>query len=85
MKTARFAEAAGEIDVSDPLGLRAGDWVDLFPTDTGSERKDRGMLLSLTPNEVVISKTTKSGAEIRLHAQRWGFRIQKVASGDSTL
>jgi len=85
MKTARFAEAVGEVDANDPLGLLAGDVVDLFPIDSGFNNKDRGKLLSLTPSEVVISKTMKSGEEIRVHAQRWGFRIQKVTNGDAKL
>jgi hypothetical protein len=85
MKTAKFAEAVGEVDVNDPLGLRVGDVVEVWPIESGFSHKDRGKLLSLTPREVVISKTMRSGEEIRVHAQRWGFRIRKVEGGEARL
>lgn len=85
MKTARFAEAVGEVDANDPLGLRAGDVVEVWPIESGFSHKDRGKLLSLTPSEIAISKTMKSGGEIQIHAQRWGFRIKKVENADARL
>jgi hypothetical protein len=81
MQTARFVETAGEIDANDPTGLKAGDEVDIWPYDSGFSHKDRGKLITLTPSEMVVAKQTKVGnQEIRIHMQRWGFRIAKVNS-----
>jgi hypothetical protein len=85
MRMARFAEAVGEVDANDPLGLKVGDVVEMWPIESGFSHKDRGKLVSLTPSEVVISKSMKSGEEIRVHAQRWGFRIKKIEGGNVKL
>jgi hypothetical protein len=86
MQTARFVEAAGEVDANDPTGLQAGDEVDIWPFDSGFSHKDRGKLVTLTPGEMVVAKKTKVGdREIRIHMQRWGFRIAKVKAAGSRL
>jgi hypothetical protein len=80
--SARLYESVGEVDANDPLGLKAGDEVTTWPTDTGASHKDTGKLLSLTPHEIVIAKRTKTGnAEIHIHMPRWGFRIAKAKNG----
>ena len=79
---ADFAEAEGEVDVKDPLGIKKGQVVEVWPTDTGFKHKDRGRLLSLTKDEVVIAAQTKVGEkEVRIHAPRTGFGIQAVNGG----
>jgi len=83
---AEFAEAEDEVDEKDPVGLTKGQEVELWPTDTGFKHRDRGRLLSLTKNEIVISATTKVGKkEVRIHAPRAGFRIQAVKEKDAKL
>lgn len=86
MQTAKLVESAGEIDGNDPLGLNAGDIVEVHPVDTGFTHRDRGELRSLTPSEVVIAKRTKVGdREIQMHFPRWGFRILKVDAAGAKL
>lgn len=78
MASAKFRETTGEFDGNDPLQLKPGDEVEVYPTDTGALHKDRGQLLTLTPSEVVIEKKTKDGVDVHVHMPRWGFRIAKV-------
>jgi hypothetical protein len=81
MSTTRFYEPVGEVDANDPTGLRAGDLVTTWPTDSGSAHRETGTLLSLTPREMVISKRTRAGdTEIHVHMPRWGYRIVKAKS-----
>jgi hypothetical protein len=80
MQGARFVESIGEIAANDPLGLQAGDEVEVCPIESGFSHRDRGTLLTLTPNEVVVGKKMKSGGgDIRVHLPRWGFRIVKIS------
>jgi hypothetical protein len=82
ISTTRFYEPVGEVDANDPTGLRAGDLVTTWPTDSGSAHRETGILLSLTPREMVISKRTRVGnTEIHVHMPRWGYRIVKAKSG----
>lgn len=83
---AGFAEALGKVDEKDPIGLKEGQEVELWPTDTGFTHKDRGRLLSLTKDEVVIAAKTKiSEKEVRIHAPRAGFGIRAVRENDTKL
>ncbi|KAG8625169.1 hypothetical protein KVT40_006920 [Elsinoe batatas] len=69
----------GEVQ-NDPLELKKGEEVAVWPIDTGFNHKDKGRLVGLTKDEVVIAVTTKvdPSKEIEVHAPRWGFRIAKV-------
>jgi glutathione S-transferase len=79
MQTAKFAESVGEVAANDPLGLKPGDEIEVFPIESGFQNRDRGTLLTLTPNEVVVGKKMNvGGSPIRVHYQRWGFRIVKI-------
>lgn len=81
MQGAKFAESIGEVAANDPLQLKAGDEVEVFPIETGFSHRDRGTLLTLTPNEVVVGKKMNAGGgPIRVHYQRWGFRVIKISS-----
>jgi len=86
MQSARFVETAGEVDANDPLGLKAGELVEMWPIDSGFTHRDRGILVTLTPNEMVVAKRTKIGdREIYVHMPRWGFRITKVKTEGARL
>lgn len=75
------AAGAQAVDGGDPvaqvLGLRPGDRVVVFPTDSGSSHKDAGTLVGLDGKEVVFeTKAELQGAPaVRVHAPRRGFRI----------
>jgi hypothetical protein len=67
------------VDDTDPVKLKEGDLVQLWPTDSGFRHKDQGHLVKLTKDEVVLAIQTRSGGkEIRVHAPRWGFRVVKA-------
>ena len=81
---ASFANKDLGVDAADPLGLRQGAEVEVFPIDSGTKHKDRGILIGLTEDEVVLSTKVK-GKELRLHFPRTGFRIREVNGGASKL
>lgn len=72
-----FAEQEGDVDPADPQkNIRKGDEVELFPTDSGSNNKDHGKLISLTEKEIVI----KLENGLRLHTPRAGFKVRQINS-----
>jgi len=76
---ARFADKEIGVDGHDPLGLKHGDQVEVWPTDSGMRHKDRGRLIGLSTNEVVLEvKPDGESKEIRLHFPRTNFRIEAV-------
>lgn len=77
---AKWAEEAVNVDGKDPLGLKGGEEIVVYPTDSGNakQHRDIGKLVGLSSKEVVIEKMTKNGVSIRVHAPRVGFRAQKV-------
>lgn len=78
---AEFAEAEESVDQSDPLGLRKGEDVQVWPVDSGFKHRDQGRLVSLTSKEVVIAKTSNvGGKEIHIRTPRHGFRIAKATA-----
>lgn len=76
-----FETEAGKVDESEPLvkalGLKKGDTVVVYPTDTGSSHKDSGALLSFDSNEVVFETKAamQDSPSVRVHAPRHGFRV----------
>nr|POF07146.1 hypothetical protein CFP56_31770 [Quercus suber] len=75
---ADFTDSETTVDTADPLGLAAGADVEVYPTDSGgSTHRDRGALVKLIKDEVAISVQTPTGEEVRVHAPRWKFRIQR--------
>ncbi|SMY22416.1 unnamed protein product [Zymoseptoria tritici ST99CH_1A5] len=77
--SASFTDQATTIDESDPLNLKQGATVELYPTDGGGyTHQDHGKLVKLTKDEVAIAIQAKSGEEIRVHAPRWQFRVRAV-------
>lgn len=73
---AGFAEPEGDVIVDEPVKLRKGDQVEVFPTDYGYLNKDKGTLLTLTHDEIAI----KLENGLRLHTPRAGFRVQALGS-----
>jgi glutathione S-transferase len=60
----------------DPLGLQEGDEVEMFPKDTGYDRKDSGKLVGLNAREAVVEAKCQDGSkEVRIHYPRWNFEI----------
>jgi hypothetical protein len=60
-------------------GLKEGIEVQIWPIETGFRHKDRGVLVKLDGNEVVIERSLEKGeGKIRIHAPRHGFRISKI-------
>jgi hypothetical protein len=74
---AKLAETECCVDESDPLGLKEGVEVEIFPCDWGFEFRDRGTLVELSPDEVAIAVESR-GVEIRIHAPRTGFEIKET-------
>jgi glutathione S-transferase len=77
-----FVEQQLRIDSNDPLGLKAGEEVEVWPIDTGFNQRDRARLVGLSTREVVIeAKSQMEGTEVRIHFPRWNFEIQAVGGG----
>lgn len=69
----------------EPSGLKKGDGVEIGPADYGFSGKDRGALLRLDVEEVVIAGKTERDDEVRIHVPRHGFRVRKVGGGGAKL
>ena len=79
---ASFVDTNTRVDESDPLGLKKGQDVEVWPIETGFSHRDRGRLVALTAREVVLEGQTKTeGKEVRIHCPRINFRIQAVGGG----
>lgn len=77
---ADFAEPAGRVE-EDPLDLKKDQDVETWPIDSGSNHRDRGCLVGLNSEEVVVAtRTAVEGREVRIHHPRSNFRIQAVAN-----
>ena len=63
-------------DNNESLDVKAGDIVEVYPSDYGQAHKDRGTLIGLTTSEVVI----RNSKGLHLHFPRWNFRINKSAT-----
>ena len=84
--SADFSEQDTRVDENDPLGLKEGQDVEVWPTDTGFRHKDRGKLVGLTRVEVVIEAQSKvEGKVVRIHAPRVGFRVRAVGGDGSKI
>ena len=80
---ADFADREIGVSAADPLGLKKGQEVEVWPSDmaTGFKYRDRGILVGLDDEEVVISVSTgTAGRDIRLHCPRSGFRVAAASS-----
>ncbi|KAL2053688.1 hypothetical protein ABVK25_005992 [Lepraria finkii] len=83
---ADFAEPEGQVDSNDPLGLKKGQDVESWPIDSGFMHHDRGRLVSINSQEVVLTAQSKVGdKEVRIHHPRWNFRTRAVGSPGTKL
>jgi hypothetical protein len=65
------------VDPKDPLRLKKGQAVEIFPIDSGFTHHDKGELASIGVKEVAIFTRPNEGEGIlRLHFPRVNFRIQ---------
>jgi hypothetical protein len=78
--SSEYAEPEGRIEANDPSGLKKGQEIELWPVDSGFRNKDRGTLISLSDDEVVIETRTDEGKTLRVHAPRHGFRFKPVGA-----
>lgn len=75
-------EKESTVDELDPLKLRKNQMVEVYPMDTGFNHHDRGRLVSLCQNEVVIESKVKDGnGHLRLHFPRHNFKIEPFDEG----
>ncbi|KAH6713170.1 hypothetical protein BKA61DRAFT_484311 [Leptodontidium sp. MPI-SDFR-AT-0119] len=81
MQKAGFAEGELGVAEGDPSGLKRGEWVEVWPTDSGSRHRDRGRLVGLSMREVVIETEGGEVGGVRVHAPRHGFRVRRVEGG----
>ena len=83
-----FAEEAAGVDGGSPIaaaeGLRKGDVVRVWPTDSGSGHKEMGKLVGLTAKEIVL-EAQGDGGSVRVHAPRHGFKVKKYVDPSSNL
>jgi len=78
-------EASQSVLEGDPTGLKKGDEVQVWPTDSGQRHRERGILVGLTEKEIVIEVQRKPEQKsVRVHAPRHGFRIRKMGGGGSS-
>ena len=78
---ASFVDRELGVDPADPLGLQQGTEIIVVPLDSGINHYDKGRLIGLTVDEIVLGIDAK-GTELRLHFPRTGFRI-KSATGEA--
>ncbi|PSR87335.1 hypothetical protein BD289DRAFT_367251 [Coniella lustricola] len=89
--TSPYFEKHERVEHSEPivgaLGLKPGDAVTVFPTDTGRRHKDQGILVGLNEQEVVFeTRADLDGSPIiKVHAPRHGFRITRGDKKSSSL
>jgi hypothetical protein len=84
--SAQFADKEIGVNAADPLGLKQGQEVEVWPSDMGSgfKHRDRGSLLGLDDEEIIIS-VDAGGSSIRLHCPRSGFSVAAAASSQAKL
>lgn len=74
--TSADVEQGSWIDPKDPITLEPETLVELYPIDSGFSHRDKGHLVGLTPEEIVIKVKAQNGQTVHVHAPRWGFRLQ---------
>ncbi|KAF2438467.1 hypothetical protein P171DRAFT_331058, partial [Karstenula rhodostoma CBS 690.94] len=79
MKNIRGSQEARPDDVvdkKDPRAVECGTFVEIYPSDRGSEHGDAGRLVALAPDSVTIMAEGALG--LRIHAPRTGFKMTGV-------
>lgn len=77
------AQVARDEPIVQALGLKQGDKVVVYPTDSGSSHKDSGSLVGLGAKEVVFETNSElqGSPAVRVHAPRHGFRVVRKGPG----
>ena len=79
---AGFAEEEGKIDEVDPLKLKKGQVVEMWPVDSGMNHHEKGELVSIAANEVVVKSEVPGGkGHLRIHYPRTNFKIVPMQEG----
>ncbi|ARW11817.1 glutathione binding-like protein [Acetobacter ascendens] len=75
---AKHGKSSGEkrVDPLDPLGLSAGDVVEVIPTDYGCVPV-KGKLVTLTMREVAVERKDPDAGTVVVHFPRFGFKIAR--------
>lgn len=81
MHQAGLVEASIGVDEGDPSGLRLGEMIEVWPTDSGVRHRDRGRLVGLNEKEVVVQTQGGQVAGVRVHVPRHGFRLRRFKEG----
>ncbi|KIW04495.1 uncharacterized protein PV09_04252 [Verruconis gallopava] len=80
--SSKYAEPEGDVDALDPLQLKKGQLVEMFPTDSGMNHHDKGELLSISADEVVVKSEVPGGkGHLRIHYPRTNFSIKPLQEG----
>jgi hypothetical protein len=83
---AKYAELESDVEEQDSMGLNKGRDVEVWPIDSGSRHHDRGQLVGINEQEIVLDLPSKAGQRgVRLHCPRTNFRIRAVTRGNSKL
>ncbi|CZS87864.1 uncharacterized protein RCO7_00846 [Rhynchosporium graminicola] len=80
-QTGGFAEEVLIVDELDPSGLKRGEWVEVWPTDSGSRHRDQGHLVGLSGKEIVVATEGGKVEGVRIHTPRQGFRVRRLDGG----
>ena len=72
--------ATTEVDKNDPLGLREGTYVEVWPVDSGSSGRTRGIVVGISVSEIVLVVPAKEDKNklVHVHFPRIGFRAREV-------
>ena len=76
MNAKPVSNEAEEVDSTDPTGLKEGDLVESWPSDTGFKNRDRGHLVRLNRKECVL----ENHKGVLIHHPRWNFRLRGVTA-----
>lgn len=77
--SSRFTDQDLVVDSNDPLKLKEGTMVEVYPVDYGGHfHQDLGRLIKLNKDEVAIAVQSESGSEVHIHAPRWQFRVKAI-------
>ena len=75
MKKSGFGEKESTHIENDPVKVSKGQEVEAWPADTGFSRKEKGKLIAINHQEMVIETTGVAG-DVRVHYPRWNFKIE---------
>lgn len=83
---AKYAEQEANVQEDDPMELKKGAEIEIWPLDTGINHRDSGQLVGINEQEIVVELPSKPRRqEIRLHCPRTNFRIRSVSGDKSKL